>query len=239
MLRLVYWPFLQGRGEFVRLLLEDAGIDYIDVARQPEAEGGGVAAVRALLYGKGGGAEGFAPPYLIDEELVLAQMPALCAYLAEGCELLPEDRAGQARALQLLLTIADVVNEAHDTHHPVSTSLTYEEQREEAVRAARSFREERLPKWLGFLEDCCAATESKTLVEGGVCYADLALFQLIEGLRYAFPNTMSALADTLPRVTALADVISKRPGVKRYLESDRRLPFNEHGIFRRYPELDP
>ena len=33
---LYYWPSIQGRGEFIRLTLEEAGADYVDVARKSD-----------------------------------------------------------------------------------------------------------------------------------------------------------------------------------------------------------
>jgi glutathione S-transferase len=180
---------------------------------------------------------GFAPPYLIDGDVVLAQMPAICTYLAPRCQLAPEGDAGRARALQLLLTIADVVDEVHDTHHPVGSGLYYEEQKEAAAAAARLFREQRLPRWLAFFE--------RLLDRGGpwlcgesISHADLALFQLVAGLRYAFPIASEPALAEVPRVNGLARRVAERPRLAAYLSSARRIPFNQDGIFRHYPELD-
>lgn len=237
MVKLIYWPFLQGRGEFVRLVLEDAGAPYIDLARLPESEGGGVAAVRAHMYGQGEGMPGFAPPYLLDGDLKLAQMPAICAHLAARHALVPQDAGLQMRALQLQLTTSDVLAEVHATHHPLSVGLYYEDQKAEAITASRHFCQARLGRWLGFFEASLSAGQGY-LVGDRTSYADLGLFQLVEGLRHAFPTaTEQALAAT-PRVVECHQRVSERPNIAAYLGSARRIPFNTDGIFRHYPELD-
>jgi glutathione S-transferase len=238
MVALIYWPFIQGRGEFVRLLLEDAGAEYDDVARRPEEEGGGIAAVRGHMYGEGPGPAGFAPPFLIDGDVKLAQMPAVCAYLAPRLGCVPDDEAARMRALQLQLTIADMVDEAHDTHHPVSTARYFEDQKAEAIEAARDFREQRLPKWLGFFERTLERAGGDYLLGSEPSYPDLGLFQLVAGLRYALPRAAEAALGATPRVVALHDRVAARPALAAYLASERRIPFNEDGIFRHYPELD-
>ena len=238
MLKLIYWPFLPGRGEFVRLVLEDAGADYDDVARRPESDGGGPAAVRALLYGAGERMPGFAPPFLIDGDITLAQMAAVCSYLAPKLGLAPDGEAPRARALQLQLTIADAVGEVHDVHHPVSSALTYEEQSEEAARAAAAFRDIRLPRWLGFFDKVVADGGGPFVFGAAASYVDLGVFQLVEGLRYAFPRAAAGALEAVPRIVELRDRVAERPNIAGYLQSERRMAFNEHGIFRRYPELD-
>lgn len=238
MYTLIYWPFLQGRGEFVRLVLEDANIAYHDLARAPADEGGGVPAVSAHLYGRGEGSPGFAPPFLIDGDTKLAQMPVVCAFLAERHGLAPEDGVLRQRAMQMQLTIADVVNAVHDTHHPVSTALTYEEQKAEALKTALAFREQRLGKWLGFFEATLTHNATGVLVGEVITYPDLALFQLVEGLHYAFPNALAAVLANCPGVSQLHRDVSERSGIAAYLASDRRIDFNQNGIFRCYPELD-
>jgi glutathione S-transferase len=238
MYKLVYWPFLQGRGEFVRLVLEDAGVVYDDVARRPEKEGGGAAVVREHLYGQGTGMPGFAPPYLIDGEFKLAQMPVICAYLGQRHGLAPESETLRLRALQLQFTLADLLDEVHDTHHPLGSALYYEDQKDEAVRAAQMFREQRLGKWLGFFERALTHEDGGALVGGAVSYVDLGLFQIVEGLGYAFPVAARRALQEAPRVAALHQQMRERPRLAAYLSSDRRIPFNEHGIFRHYAELD-
>ncbi len=72
---LYYWPMIQGRGEFVRLALEYTNVDYVDVARQPEQEGGGVPALMQFLENKKMQYPPFALPYLKANELPLSRSP--------------------------------------------------------------------------------------------------------------------------------------------------------------------
>ncbi|MEZ4394132.1 MAG: glutathione S-transferase [Polyangiales bacterium] len=230
---LYYWPSIQGRGEFIRLALEDAGVEYVDVARGPD----GVAAIAALLRGEGvAGLAPFAVPALKHGDLVIAQVANALAYLAPRLGLVPDDEAARVRAHQLQLTVADLVAEAHDTHHPLSTAAYYEDQKPEARRAAAAFVTHRLPKFLKYFEGAVSAEGFS--VGGAHAYVDLSLFQLVEGLRYAFPRAMAAHAGLYPRLAALRDRVASRPGVAAYLASPRRLAFNQNGIFRAYPELD-
>lgn len=238
MMQLIYWPTLQGRGEFVRLILEDAGIPYDDVCRRAEDEGGGISAAINHLYGAGTAFPGFGPPFLFDGDHKLAQMPSICVYLAEKAGLSPSSTTGAAHALQLLLTIADCTNEVHDTHHPVSTRLAFEDQKSEAIRAAELFRTQRLLRWLNYFERVISTNGGTFLLGSELCYADLALFQLIEGLRYAFPIASAEAFRDASSVMALHQQVADRPRLARYLSSERRIPFNEDGIFRHYPELD-
>ncbi len=222
-LELFYWPEIQGRGEFVRLALEDAGAPYVDVARQP----GGMQRMQALLNER----LGFAPPLLRAGRLVLAQTPTILHWLAPRINLAPAQEAARARLSQAQLTIADWLVEVHDTHHPIASSLYYEEQKREAKRRAGLFLRERLPKFLGYFE--ASARTGKR-----ISYVDLSLFQMIEGLRYAFPRVMRKLERKHPALVALHDRVAARPLIRAYLSSERRLPFNQQGIFRHYPELD-
>ncbi len=238
--RLYYWPDIQGRGEFVRLVLEDAGAPYVDVARLPEDEGGGVPGLMACLARDDVGTANLAPPILQQGDLYISQTAAICAYLGERHGLAPE---GDARwqALHLQLTLADFVVEIHDTHHPIAGSLYYEDQTAEAQRRTAVFREERLPRSLGYFERVLSlnkAAEGRWLVGADCSHADLSLFQVMTGLEYAFPNALSALADDHPRLFALRDRVRERPNIAAYLASERRIAFNELGIFRHYPELD-
>ncbi|MDB4927706.1 MAG: glutathione S-transferase [Myxococcaceae bacterium] len=233
---LIYWPSIQGRGEFIRLALEDAGADYVDVARGK----GGVQAINRVLHGEGfEGTAPFAPPVLRHGALVIAQVANILDYLGPKIGLGPADEAGRHRALQLQLTVADLVAEVHDTHHPVSTSLYYEDQKKEARRRTASFMLHRLLKFLGYFEGSLLRNGAgPQLVGPTVTYVDLSLFQVVEGLRYAFPRAMADVEPKVPRVVALHDRVAARPGVAAYLASPRRIPFNQDGIFRRYPELD-
>lgn len=239
MYELIYWPSLQGRGEFVRLVLEDADVPYVDRARQPGDEGGGLECVRKRLYGDGPGAPAFAPPYLIDGDRTLAQMPLICAYLGERHGDCPQGQQARRELLQQMVTVADFLTEIHATHHPLGAGLYYEDQREEAARAASLFLRDRLPKWLHYFERAFAAPLADTRSSGyGCTYVDLALFQLVEGLRYAFPNKAKAALTRTPRLLEVHARVAARPRLAAYLGSERRVAFNEQGIFRHYPELD-
>jgi glutathione S-transferase len=238
---LFYWPGIQGRGEFVRLAFEDAGVPYDDVARRPESAGGGVAALERFLEGDGRYLAPFGPPALRHGKVVVAQTAAILQYAAPRLGVVPEDEPSRLRAHQIQLTIADLVAEAHDVHHPVGVSLYYEDQEKEARRAAEVFVKERIPKFLGYLDaalDSNPRGRGRWLVGKACSYVDLSTFQIVEGLRYAFPNAMARQERTFPRLVALRDSVAARPRLAAYLASPRRLPFNEHGIFRHYPELD-
>jgi glutathione S-transferase len=231
---LYYWPGIPGRGEFVRLALEQAGAPYVDVARTAK----GMAAMMKLLEDAGDQLLPFAPPFLKTAELVIAQTATILAYLGPRHGLVPADEASQFRAQQLQLTIADLVGEAHDTHHPIAGSLYYEDQKREARRRSSVFLEERVPKYLGYFERVLDRNGGKHLVGDAVSYVDLSAFQVIEGLEYAFPNAMARLARRIPNLLRLRDAVELQPRLAAYLASDRRLRFNEQGIFRHYPELD-
>lgn len=232
---LYYWPGLQGRGEFVRLALEEAEVDYEDVVRSA-----GVGALTDIWGRETLATPPFAPPILKHGKKVIAQTAAILLYLGDRHRLAPKGEAMRLWTHQIQLTIADLVLEAHDTHHPLGGDFYYEDQEPEAARRAALFRKTRLPKFLGWFEEILARNEKgdRHLVGGRLTYADLSLFQAVDGLNYAFPRaTQRALAKT-PRVVALRDRIAARPRIARYLASERRIPFNETGIFRHYPELD-
>ena len=230
---LYYWPEIQGRGEFVRLVLEDADCDYVDVAREP----GGYEQIQAVLSGKRDGVLPFAPPVLYAGSIVVAQTAAITSFLGERHGLAPTSEAGRLAALTIALTIADLVGEAHDTHHPIAVDKRYETQKAAALERAAAFRRARIPKFLGYLERNLERN-GDVLVGSAVSYVDLAAFQVVEGLSYAFPRAMVRVHDQIPRLLALRDRVAQRPRLLRYLTSPRRLPFNEQGIFRHYPELD-
>jgi glutathione S-transferase len=235
---LFYWPEIPGRGEFVRLALEDAGAPYTDVARQPK----GTAAMMQFMRGAANvefSALPFAPPFLRAGKLVIAQTSAILHYLGPRLGLEPANEAGRFAALTYQLTIADLVAEAHDTHHPVGVGEYYEDQKPEAARHSAQFIAERMPKFLGYFDKVLGRSKQQKYLIGRACsYADLSLFQAFEGLRYAFPNGFKSLEKRVPRVAELAARVSERPRLAKYLQSPRRLAFNEQGIFRHYPELD-
>lgn len=238
---LYYWPSIPGRGEFPRLALEDAGARYRDVAREPEGEGGGVPALMRLLRGEAEGFRPFAPPILRhhtgERVVTLAQSAAILHYLGPRLSLVPGDEPTRAAAHTLQLTLADLVDEVHDTHHPVAPHLRYEEQTTEAKRRAAEFVKERIGKYLRWFESQLERGDGEHLVPGGHTYVDLSAFHVIEGLSFAFPRAVARLSPELPRLLALRDRVRARPRVAAYLASDRRLPFSD-GIFRRYPDLD-
>lgn len=234
--RLYYWPHIQGRGELVRLVLEEAGVPYLDVARLPKAAGGGVERLMELRRGEGNGMLPYAPPFVKIGGLVIAQAAAICDFLGRRHGLVAEDEAARAGALQLQMTIADVFDEVHDTHHPISTAAYYEDQKEAALEAAKAFVTHRLPSWLGYFEKVIERGGGDWLLGASMSYVDLGLFQLVAGLRYAFPSAMERQEH--PRVYALAERVAGREQIAAYLQSDRRVAFNEDGIFRAYPELD-
>jgi glutathione S-transferase len=237
---LYYWPGIQGRGEFVRLALEYAEADYVDVARLPSGQGGGVAALRHFMEAPSVKRPPFAPPYLKAGRLLIGQTANILMFLGPRLGLVPEDEASRLWANQLQTTITDLVAEVHDTHHPIASSLYFEEQKREALRRSRLFREERIPKFLGYFERLLGVNSRGKghLIGAELSYVDLSVFQVMEGLRYAFPNTMRGLEPEYSRLVALADMVAAVPSVAVYLASERRIPFNESGIFRHYPELD-
>ncbi|MBI1814032.1 MAG: glutathione S-transferase family protein [Deltaproteobacteria bacterium] len=237
-IELYYWPGIQGRGEFVRLSLEDAGAAYIDVARERK---NGLQSMIRFIEGGEPGALPFAPPFVKVGPVVVAQTANILAYLAPRLGRVPADAALRAEASQIQLTLADFVDEIHDTHHPIAGSLYYEDQKGAANRRARTFVKERMPKYLGWLEKVLARNRKSGghwLVGSDRTYVDLSAFQIVEGLRYAFPNAMARLEPKVPRVIALRDRVAARPRIAAYLKSKRRQPFNQMGIFRHYPELD-
>jgi glutathione S-transferase len=234
--QLYYWPQVQGRGEFVRLALEEAGADYVDVARGK----GGMRALERLLADRAQRRPSFAPPFLKVGRQVIGQTANILLFLGPRLQLAPRAEADRLWAHQIQLTIADFVEEVHGTHHPVASSLYYDDQKPEAKRAAKAFIEERIPKYLGWFERVLARNPARGgwLVGARVGYVDLSLFQVVEGLRYAFPKAMARRERRHPKIVALRDRVAERPNVAVYLASERRIPFNEYGIFRRYPELD-
>jgi glutathione S-transferase len=230
---LYYWPNIQGRGEFVRLALEEAGADYLDVARSSKA---GMAAMISLLD-KGGPFAPFAPPFLKDGGIIVSHVANILLYLGQKLGLAPKDEALRFFVHGLELTITDFIAEVHDTHHPISTELYYEDQVEEAKARTKNFLKHRAPKFMGYFEQVLTKGD-RHAVGGRLTYVDLSLFQTMEGLRYAFPRAMKTFDGKYPKLAALREAVRERPNIARYLASERRIPFNESGVFRRYPELD-
>lgn len=233
---LYYWPTIQGRGEFVRLALEEAGADYIDVARRPGKRG--VPAMTKLMDDRRSKRPPYAPPFIKAGKLVIAQTANILLYIGPRLGLAPRDEAGRLWAHQLQLTISDLAVEIHDTHHPVTTYLYYEEQRPAAKRRTADFWRYRVPKILGYFERVLARSGGPHVLGRRLCYVDLSLFQIIEGLRYAFPKRMQRFEKKVPRLVALHDRVAKRPRIAAYLASKRRIPFSQWGIYRYFKELD-
>jgi len=239
MYELYYWPTIQGRGEFVRLALEEAGVRYRDVARE-QGRGGGVTALMRLLNGRRIGRPPFAPPFLKAGRLIIGQTANILQFVGARHGLAPKDEGGRLWTHQLQLTMTDFLVEIHDTHHPVSGNLYFEEQRKEARRRAADFLQSRAPKFLGYFEQVLSRHSRGTryLVGAKPTYADLSMFQIVAGLSYAFPRAMARSARKYRRVFALHATVQERPRIAAYLASPRRVPFNNQGIFRHYPELD-
>jgi glutathione S-transferase len=236
---LYYWPGIQGRGEFVRLALEAAGAPYVDVARERGA-GRGVKGMVGKLEG-GAPQTPFAPPFLRDGDIIVSHVANILQYLGPKLGLAPKDEAGRFFAQGLQLTITDFVSEVHDTHHPISTNLYFEDQRQEAKARSTAFLRDRVPKYLGYFERVLADNPAgpKHAVGADLTTADLSLFQIWAGMAYAFPHAFADAHKLYPALAALIGSVEELPKVAAYLASDRRIPFNTSGIFRHYPELDP
>ncbi len=231
---LYYWAEIQGRGEYVRLALEEAGADYVDVARTKNGDD----KMMQLLQSARQKHPSFAPPFLKAGKLLIGQTANILLFLGARHGLAPNNEEGRLWTHQLQLTIADFVVEIHDTHHPLGASFYYEDQKQEAKRRAADFLRNRAPKFLGYFERVLARSGGPYLLGRKLTYADLSLFQIVEGLRYAFPKAMKRLEKKCPRLVALHDRVAARPRIKAYLASERRIAFNEWGIFRHYKELD-
>ncbi len=234
---LYYQPSIQGRGEFVRLVLEDAGADYVDVARDPAF---GRPGIMKILEDPSVEHPSYAPPFLKAGKLMIGQTANILQYLGPRLGLVPKDQASRLWVHQLQLTVTDWVAEVGNTHHPIANVLYYEEQKDEAKKRTSFFTSQRIPKFFGYFEKILAKNSKSSVYLLGkqICYADLSLFQMVDGLRYAFPRTMAKIEPTIPRAIAVHDRVAARPRLKKYLASPRRLAFNTNGIFRYYPELD-
>lgn len=237
---LYYWPGIPGRGEFVRLALEEAGADYIDVGRGSSKDGLGIPAITAFLDGEKTQYPPFAPPFLKAGEVVVSHVANILQFLGPRLQLVPEDETSRLWAHSLQLTLTDFVAEVHDVHHPVGTGIYYEDQKEESKRRAQAFHDERLPKFLNYFEQVLVNNPAGDthLVRDKLSYVDLSLYQTVAGLRYAFPNALARLEPNLPKVTTLVKHAGERKNIRAYLDSDRHQAFSDDGVFRHYPELD-
>ena len=237
---LFYWPGIQGRGEFVRLALEDAGAPYLDVGLGDARDGLGLPAIDSYLNGDATPRPPFAPPFLKAGNLVISHVANILQFLGPPLALVPDNEPARYWIHGLQLTLSDWVAEIHDIHHPIGPSLYYHQQQEEARRRAVLFHQQRLPRFLEYFEQVLEQNPAGPhyLAGGEHCYADLSLFQVVRGLQYAFPLAMKAHKPRIPQVLALVERVALRPNIHVYLQSDRRQPFNESGVFRYYPELD-
>lgn len=233
---LYYWPSLQGRGELIRLILAEAGVAYIDQTRLSDAQSGGAAALMRLMREGIDGVFPLAPPVLVLEGRVLSQTANICLFLGERFGLCPPELRYEAN--QLMLALLDLLDEIHNTHHPLGKSLYFEDQRDAAIRASGLFVTHRIPKYFTHFERVLEHNDGEHLIGDAVSYVDIVLFQLLTGLRYAFPAAIAHYAPQFPRLDALHARIQARPNIAAYLSSDARIPFNTHGIFRHYPELN-
>jgi glutathione S-transferase len=233
---LYYWPSIQGRGEFIRLALEEAGADYVDVARRAGKRG--VPAMMKLMQSRRLAHPPYAPPFVKAGKIIVAQTANILLFLGARLKLAPRDEAGRLWGHQLQLTISDLVDEIHDTHHPVSSWLYFEEQRPAARRRSKDFWRYRVPKFLGYFERVLNKNGGRFTIGRRLTYIDLSLFQIVEGLRYAFPKRMKRFESKIPGLIALHDRIAKRPRIASYLASPRRIPFSQWGIYRYFKELD-
>jgi len=234
--RLYYWPSIPGRGEFVRLVFEEAQVPYIDVGRVE-----GFEKVREFVFVREGGFPVAAPPVIQRGDIVLSQTMNICLFLAEKYGLLPKGDNEYYIANQVALTLADFVSEIHDVHHPISTALYYEDQKTESIKRAKFFSELRIPKFLTYLEkilESNASSQGKSLIGPSFSYVDLILFQVVSGLEYAFPRNIAKIKAKFPKVFQLKESVALRPNIASYLTSSRRKSFSESGIFRHYDELD-
>jgi glutathione S-transferase len=236
---LFYWPGIQGRGEFVRLALEDAGAAYVDVARG-QGKGRGVKALMAMLDGAAAPQTPVAAPFLRDGEVIVSHVANILAYLGPKLGLALKGEAQRLFAHGLQLTVTDFVMEAHDTHHPISTDLYYEDQKREAKARTSAFLAHRVPKYFGYFERVLNENPSGPAhaVGGATTTVDLSLFQIWAGMAYAFPRAFAGAEMRYPALASLVAQVAARPNLARYLASERRIPFNESGVFRHYPELD-
>ena len=234
-----YWPGIQGRGEFVRLAFEEAGVEYVDVALVPEEDGGGVGAMQRYLQGKDVERPPFAPPFLKAGRQLIGQTPNILLYLGGRLGLAPRDSAGRLWTHQLQLTLGDFADEIHDLHHPLGPTLYYEDQKPEARRRAQEFLASRLPKYFGYFERVIERNRAGRgwTVGNSLTYVDLSMAQIAAGLQYAFPRSAAGALRSHPRIAQLHDRVFARPRIKRYVKSGRRLAFNNDDLFRRYPEL--
>ncbi|VVD89226.1 glutathione S-transferase [Pandoraea morbifera] len=236
---LFYWPGLQGRGEFVRLAFEATATPYVEIVRG-DSPGQGLDALLHAMDDPRCIDPPYAPPFLRVGDELIGQTANILAYLGPLLGLVGESPRARRWVNQLQLTLADLVAEVHDGHHPIASRLYYSNQRAEARKRTADLIDYRLPKFFEYFERVLAHNPHPGgwLSEGAMSYADLSLFQVIEGLYYAFPRAMTGFATAFPRCRAVRDAVAREPRIAAYLKSSRRIAFNTTGIFRYYRELD-
>ncbi|SMY24333.1 unnamed protein product [Zymoseptoria tritici ST99CH_1A5] len=246
---ILYHPGIPGRGEFIRLAFEVTGTPYTDIANSQKD---GYATVQKTCMNttstasEGSNPPMFAPPALRipgagknGEALVIAQTSNILLYLSEKLSLLPEgDENGKYFVNQLVLTALDLNNEIHDTHHPIGPSLYYEDQKDASLLKAKDVRENRIPKFLSYFERVLKGNgDGKYLVGERVTTADVTVWQVLDGLQFAFPKEMAVRRKEFEALFKWYEGFKEEKGLKAYLGSERRLPYSQ-GVFRYYPELD-
>ena len=229
---LYYHAANPGRGEFIRLPLEEAGADYVDVAREP----GGADKMARFMQDTSVAHLQFAPPFLKHGDLVIGQTANILLYLGTRLALAPADEGERLWTHQLQLTIADLVQAIQHTHHPVAHGLYYDDQKAEALTYTGHFFADRVPKFFGYFERVLGSRQF--MVGTSLSYVDLSLYWLLEGLRFSFPARMQRLEGAYPGIVALHDRVAARPKIVAYRKSPRFMAFNDRGVFRHYPELD-
>ena len=230
--QLWYWPSIPGRGEFVRLFMEAGELEYTDMAREQSAD-----ALVEDMHAREG-IQPFAPPYLVDEDVTIGQTALILLYLSDKEGLGSGDLATDLKLMQLQMDIADLVEEVHSTHHPVASSQYYADQMDAAYDKAEDFRANRIPKYLIHFDNALAASGGPFVLGEQWSHVDTSLFQVMEGLDYAFPRYMAEMQGSWPHLEALQAAVPEIEGVAAYLASENRMEFNEDGIFRHYEELD-
>jgi glutathione S-transferase len=231
--QLWYWPSIPGRGEFVRLPLEAAGVPYRDMARELGAD----ALIEDMKQRQGH--KPFAPPYIVEGDLVIGQVAHILTVLSDRHGFGAGELSRDLQLIQLQLDISDIVQEVHSVHHPLAIGKYYHEQKEAALVRAQEFRSERMVKYLKHFEQALSLEDGPFVLGARWSHVDTSLFQLCAGLAYAFPRRFAALQSRYRRVQGACEAVANLPGVAAYRASDRCISFNEDGIFRHYPELDP
>lgn len=253
---LLYHPGIPGRGEYIRLALEASNTPYTDLAVEKKD---GYAEVQQACMNKGLESEAgnppiFAPPALRivggrDDggTLVISQTPNILDYLGGRVGMAGDAGKEDEKyfVAEVALTALDLSNEVHDSHHPVAVALYYEDQKEESLRRAKDLRENRIPKFFSYFARTLKHNAEKSgqgryLVSDRLTYADTTVWQVLDGLYFAFPKEMAARKEEEEFRELLGpfyDGVKEEKGIKEYLASGRRMEYSM-GLFRRYPELD-